>query len=312
MKFFSILLATVFVSLGVVSVAAQSAPSQTWLLLVHGIWPGSGWDWQKTAYWLKQAEPNSKILVPTLDGRAGLYKWADNLTHYVQSQSLLDPPSQINILAHSFGASATLFLLRTAYELERGDLPALLEKLDCSGYWGNALFACKEMRDGWKRLLTSETERARWIAMAQKIQSVTLYHPALQGACGACADVLGLAGHTSGGLCLLERIASWLWAPLDRITWNGEKRILNLYGGMAWSFSLCGITANDVALSIQQQKMQSPEVHDSCGKGYQELDAGSYSHVSFIYRWNVARDLVERVRNWLSALPDSTQTCRSR
>ncbi len=282
----------------------QAAP--TWILL-HGIWPGSGWDWQKTAYWLKQSESTAHVLIPTLNGRAGLYRWADNLTRYIESQKLLEQETQINIVAHSFGGTATLFLLRTAYELARGDLPLLIEKLDCTSYWGNTLAVCKEMLNGWKLLLANGKERMRWMAAAQKIETVTLYHPALQGACGACVDVMGFAGRTSGALCLLEKISTWLWSPIERLTWKGEKRILNLYGAMSWSISLCGFTSNDIALSINQQKIQNENLKN-CSPNYLEIDAGSNSHVGFIHRWNIAKDLVERIRQW-QVTPTEFNSC---
>lgn len=296
-------LLTLVLILGLVGSArsVDPAPAQTWLLL-HGIWPGSGWNWQKTAYWLKQSEQTGKVFIPTLNGRAGLYKWADNITIYAESQKLLTQETQIHLVSHSFGAAATLFLLRTVYELTQGDLSVLIAKLDCNRYWGNALSVCKELMNGWEGLLSDEKARARWIATAQKIKTVTLYHPALQGACGACVDVLGVAGRTSGALCLLEKIAAWLWYPIEHLTWDGEKRILNLYGAMTWSVSLCGFTSNDIALNLQQQKLYGERLKnlssECLNSSYTEIDAGAYSHISFIHRWNVAKELVERILQW--------------
>jgi pimeloyl-ACP methyl ester carboxylesterase len=296
------------IAVWVVFTPVRATPNESWLLL-HGIWPGSGWDWQKTLYWLKQREPNASIFLPTLNGRAGLFQWAENIVQFVESQGLLEQETRLHIIAHSFGGTATLFLLRTAYELGNGDLSRLIEKLDCSKYWGNALKVCQELLEGWRRLLFNEGESDRWRRTAHRIESVALYHPALRGACGACMDIWGFGGRTTGAMCLLEEIASWLWEPIDKLTWAGQKRILNLYGALNWGLSLCGLTQHDIALSLDQQQLRSKDQKPACAENYREIHAGAHSHMSFIYRWNVAKDLVERVRVWLKAVPDRRTEC---
>ncbi|MCS6936917.1 MAG: hypothetical protein NZ610_05800 [Candidatus Bipolaricaulota bacterium] len=261
---------------------AALALSKTHWVLLHGVWPGSSRDWRLVAPLLQ--EQGATVWRPTLPGRVGLFPWADNIAHYVVENA----PSNLYVIAHSFSGAATLLLLRTAYELQHGDLEALIAHLDCDAFTGRAAYACRQLREGWQQLVADRARAARWIQAAQKIKHLFLYHPALRGACGACWDRWGLwGGDATASLCLLAKIADWLFTPLERVTWRGAIAITNLYGGSEWMLSLCGLHQNDLVLGLEQQRLFVE------GHGYREVLVGNQLHFSFAMRRSAAQRLIE-------------------
>ncbi|MCI2430460.1 hypothetical protein LM602_08045 [Candidatus Acetothermia bacterium] len=263
--------------------AESTSPSRTHWLLLHGIWPGSGRDWRFVAPLLR--EQGAMVLRPSLPARAGLFAWAEAIVGYLERV-----PSELYVVAHSFSGAATLFMLRTAYELQHGNLKTLIARLDCASFTGRAAYACRQLSEGWQQLL-SETERAtRWIGAAKKIERVFLYHPALRGACGACWDLWGFGGgDTTASLCLLAEIAGWLFTPIERVTWESAIAVTNLYGGSEWMLSLCGLQDNDFALRLEQQRLSLE------GHNYREVFVGRQLHFAFALRRSAAEKLVTQL-----------------
>ncbi len=275
-----LLLLTLWGSLAVAAKPALSESKAVWLLL-HGIWPGSGRDWRYVAPMLE--EKGAAVLRPTLPSRAGLFAWAENIVGYLEAA-----PTKLYIVAHSFSGAATLFLLRTAYELQHGRLETLSERLACESFTGRAARACQQLQAGWQQLLIDTERAARWVRAVQKIERLFLYHPALRGACGACWDIWGIGGgDTTASLCLLAEIADALFSPLERVTWDGAIAVINLYGGSAWMLSLCGVQSNDFALRLAQQRLGAEH------SNYREVFVGTHTHFAFTLRRSVAQKLVE-------------------
>lgn len=268
---------------------SSSLPNTHWLLL-HGIWPGSGRDWRFVAPLLQ--EQGALVLRPSLPARAGLFQWAENIADYLESA-----PSGLYVIAHSFSGAAMLTLLRTAYELQHGDLKELIFKLDCGSFTGRAAYACRQLREGWQQLVSNRDRAAAWVKAAQKIEHLVLYHPALRGACGVCWDRWGLGGDTTASLCLLAEIADWLFTPIERVTWNGAIAVTNLYGGSEWMLSLCGLQHNDFALRLEQQRLSLE------GYNYREIFMEGQLHFAFALRRSAARRLIEVLEGLVTLSP---------
>ncbi|MCX8103263.1 MAG: alpha/beta hydrolase [Candidatus Bipolaricaulota bacterium] len=281
------------VSLGVVQRSPSPSAGTVWVL-VHGIWPGSGRDWRYVA----PALAGQTVLRPTLPGRAGLFEWAQNVVQ-VFEEHRARPDRSIRVVGHSFGGAVVLFLLRTAYELDRETLPELYARLDCARFAGRAGQACRQIHEGWRRLLTDPQQALRWIRAAQKIERVFLYHAALRGACGACLDLVGLGGDTTASLCLLEDLGEFLYLPIEHVTWGEAIPIVNLYGGGEWMLSLCGLRENDFALSHRQQTLAAA----SCA--YQEIFFDTHMHFAFALR----RDVGQRLARTLHEFAHFTTSC---
>lgn len=282
-----LLLLVLWSSLAVVKPALAEptpSPKALWLLL-HGIWPGAGRDWRLVAPLLQ--ERGATVWQPNLPARAGLFAWAENIVGHLEAA-----PTKLYVVAHSFSGAATLFLLRTAYELQHGRLETLIERLACESFTGRAAYACRQIQEGWQQLLADSERAAHWIGAAKKIGRVFLYHPALRGACGACWDIWGIGGgDTTASLCLLEIVADRLFSPIERVTWDGAIAVINLYGGSAWMISLCGVQSNDFALQLAQQRLGAAYQHSN----YREVFVGTHMHFAFALRRSVAQRLVEQL-----------------
>ncbi len=280
---FSIPLPTIAIPVNTVALPTEIEREESRWVLLHGIWPGSGRDWRFVAPLLQ--EQGATVLRPSLPARAGLFAWAENVVNYLEGTS-----AQIYVVAHSFSGAVTLFLLRTAYELDRGSLETLHASLDCTSFTGRAAYACGQLLEGWQQLLSDQERAARWIAVAQKVERLFLYHPALRGACGACLDIWGLGGgDTTASLCLLAEIADWLFTPIERVTWDSAIAVTNLYGGSEWMLSLCGLQDNDFALRLEQQRLSLE------GGSYREVFVGRQLHFAFALRRSVAEKLVTQL-----------------
>lgn len=285
---FSIPLLTIAIPVSNVAPPTEIEREESLWVLLHGIWPGSGRDWRYVASVL--SKQGQTVLRPTLPGRAGLFPWANNIVQFFEEQGLLDRADKsVRVVAHSFAGAAVLFLLRTAYELNSNTLADLQTRLDCAQFLGRAAQACREIEDGWSALLADSSEAQRWMTTAQKIERVFLYHPALQGACGTCLDFLGFGGGTTASLCLLSELGSFFFSPIAQVTWAGTIPIVNLYGGMDWMLSLCGLRENDFALSRSQQLLRLPD-ESGC---YREIFSGSHMHFAFAVRRSVGRELAQ-------------------
>ena len=254
-------------------------------VLVHGV-GGSGHDWRYVASEL--AHYGQTVLRPSLPHRAGLFAWAENIVEFFEKSRLLEREDRsVRVVAHSFGGAVVLFLLRTAYELRHQNLARVEAQVNCTRLRGRAVRACQKIKAGWQALLREPTRAQRWVRTAQKIEQVFLYHAALRGACGADLDLLGLGGDATASLQLLAQLRDFFYDPLERISWEGQITITNLYGGRRYMISLCGWAENDSLLSYDQQRLSAE------APGYRELFFDYHSHFDFALSPTAGRQLAQ-------------------
>lgn len=266
------------------SVNTGDSTEKVWLLL-HGV-GGSGRDWRYVASELSHS--GQTVLRPSLPNRAGLFAWAENIVEFFAQSGLVEREHQsVRIVAHSFSGAVVLFLLGTAYAVNRQNLVYREAQLSCTDLRGRAARACQHIKTGWQALLADPQRAQHWVRVAYKIEQVFLYHPALRGACGADLDLLGLGGDATAALQLLEQLGDFFYLPIEHLSWDGQITITNLYGGKAFMISLCGLYGNDSMLSYKQQRLSLE------APGYRELFFDHRSHFDFALSRVAARQLAQ-------------------
>lgn len=286
-------------------------------LLVHGSGGNTG-DWNAVKTVMEGSPysvPSGNIKVVNLEdeNHVMLGNWTSNLVDEMEELGLLSPAVEdgsVKVIAHSIGSAVTLFLLRAAYELQFGDVVSLQHQIyvKCNIFWewGKAEDACFEIGDKLGNLDLYPDMAAQWITAAKKIGGVYIYHTTLKGGCLVCDGQLLEDDYAS--MCALGTVDILLWEPKSTLTWDGCKRIVNIYGFGAdlndciyiWPPSCpFGEGPNDGRVKDDHQRLSDPEdgsTNPYFEGTYTEVFGGYYCHGDFQNsESDAAEDLVNKI-----------------
>ena len=290
----------------------------SWLLL-HGMGSHpSVWGWVESFMQLDESVPRNDMLAPQLPNYEPLGNWTNNLVMWMNQSGIMSvPDGSVKVVAHSFGAAVTLFLLRTAYALRHGNAAELASAIsskctDFPAVQGNASarVACYEIV---AEIQTQAKNPSLWVEAASKIGAVYLYHGAIRGGCCACTGVFATP-QTAASVCVLGQVNSLLWYPISDLTWDGTKTIVNIYGFAGNNHQcpgLCSSTGNvaqDKEVTEEDQRLLSAKDGDTgtaVSGSYTEVFGGYYCHSDFSSNIDGA---AEAMVHTIAAHPPSTIT----
>jgi len=289
----------------------------TWLLL-HGMGSHpSVWGWVESFMQLDESVPRNNMLAPQLPNYEPLGNWTNNLVMWMDQSGMMSLPNgSVRVVAHSFGAAVTLFLLRTAYALQHGNAAELASAISskCTDFpaaQGNASaqVACYEIV---AEIQTQAKNPGLWIKAANKIGAVYLYHGAIRGGCCACTNIFPTTPQTAASVCVLGQVNSLLWYPISDLTWDGTKTIVNIYGFAGGNHQCPGLCSGNVTQDkevTEEDQRLLPAADGDTGTAvsgsYTEVFGGYYCHSDFSSNINgAAEDMVHTI----AAYPPSTVT----
>jgi len=300
----------------------------TWVFL-HGMNSHpSVWDWVESFMRSDEGVPLDNMLAPQLPNYEPLGDWTNNLVTWMnQSGMMFLPDGSVRVVAHSFGAAVTLFLLRTAYALQHGNAAELASAIsskctDLASLRGRspAEVACYEIV---AEIQKQAQNPSLWIEAANKIGAVYLYHGAIRGGCCACTDAWGLirTPQTAASVCVLGQVNSLLWYPISDLTWDGSKTIVNIYGFAGDNHhcsGLCSSTGNiaqDKEVTEEDQRLlftKDGDTGTAVSGSYIEVFGGYYCHSDFSNNTNgSAEAMVHTIAVYPSSTISATQPVTS-
>ena len=264
----------------------------TWLFLHGGKSYPSVWGQVESFMQSDEGVPKSNMVAPQLPNYESLGEWTNNLVMWMNQSGMMSlPDASVKVVAHSFGAAVTLFLLRTAYALQHGNASELASMISsrCIGFpavQGNASarVACYEIA---AEIQTQAQNPSLWIEAANKIGAVYLYHGAIRGICCACAvvGVLATTPLTAASACVLGQLNSLLWYPISDLTWDGTKTIVDIYGFANKTHPCSQLCSSNVAqdkdVTEADQRLLSSKNGDTStliSGSYMEVFGGYYCH----------------------------------
>ncbi len=238
------------------------------ILLLHG-WLGSGGNWAEVERLLRdepyRLDPQS-IMTPDLPNRAGLADWVENIARYIDS---LPDATRLTVVAHSFAATASLFLLIAAHHLAAGDYES----------WAEDLSTQDPAFCPISSALLVTIDRGMLADAVDKIGRLFLYHPALGGGCFACAcgevPLPFVCDDSVDDMCLLESNKGMIFSRGEIFSLGIP--VVNIYGtrkGCAGPCLGAGGTDGSVSLDEQRLFLDAPN--------YQEVSGGEECHTDFI------------------------------
>jgi len=294
----------------------------TWLF-VHGK-AGDASDWNHVTDLIKNppySVPAENIYMPSLPNDVMLYQWTTNLVNWMNGAGMLSlSDGSIRVLTHSVGSAVVLYLLRATYELQFGNINALASDIwdpdsstsACTAFvsWSPNRTACEEIADGLRALDADPINALKWKEAAKKIGGVYVYHPAIRG--GVCACPGGWSETWAAALiCALGTVDDYLWFPISTLTWNGGKKVVNIYGfggnGVGCTNSICTLPlcwnectgAHDKWVRDEHQRLLPGDDGDTGTRvlgTYTELFGGYCCHSDFINNeHNAAQDLLIKI-----------------
>jgi hypothetical protein len=227
------------------------------------------------------------------------------------------PNGSVKVVAHSFGAAVTLFLLRTAYALQQGNATELASTISsqCTTFpevQGNtsARAACYEIVT---EIQTQAQHPRMWIEAANKIGTVYLYHGAIMGGCCACTGVFATP-QTAASVCVLGQVNSLLWYPISDLTWDGTKTIVNIYGFASGNHQCTGLCSGNVTqdkeVTEEDERLLSANDGDTgtaVSGSYTEVFGGYYCHSDFSSNIDGAAEaMVHTIAAYPPPIPSAT------
>jgi len=295
----------------------------TWLFL-HGMGSHpSVWDWVESFMQSDEGVPKSNMMAPQLPNYEPLGNWTNNLVMWMNQSGIMSLPNgSVKVVAHSFGAAVTLFLLRTAYALQHGNAVELASAIsskctDFPAVQGNASarVACYEIV---AEIRTQAQNPSLWIEAANKIGSVYLYHGAIRGGCCACTGNF-TTPQTAASVCVIGQVNSLLWYPISDLTWDGTKTIVDIYGFAGGNHQCTGLCSGNVTqdkeVTEEDQRLLSAndgDIGTAVSGSYTEVFGGYYCHSDFSSNINGAAEaMVHTIAAYPSPTSIATQSVTS-